>query len=87
MFFFFFDDNDVEHGESLFDSIKHINEYGEEYWSARELQPILEYTEWRKFNNAIERAKESCKSSGNEISDHFVGAAKMIAKRKTTEPR
>lgn len=79
MFFFFFDDNDVEHGESLFDSIKHINEYGEEYWSARELQPILEYTEWRKFNNAIERAKESCKSSGNEISDHFVGAAKMVS--------
>jgi len=33
-------------GESLFDSIRHINEYGQEYWTARELQPILQYTEW-----------------------------------------
>ena len=83
MFFFFFDDNDVEHGESLFDSIKHINEYGEEYWSARELMPILEYKKWERFDNAIEKAKESCKSSGNKVSDHFVNAGKMINLAKT----
>lgn len=83
MFFFFFDDNDVEHGESLFDSIKHINEYGEEYWSARELQPILEYKQWRHFEEAIARAKESCKTSRNKVSDHFVGAGKMINLAKT----
>lgn len=79
MFFFFFDDNDVEHGESLFDSIKHINEYGEEYWSARELMPILEYKKWERFINAIEKAKESCETSGNKISDHFAGAGKMVS--------
>ena len=35
--------------ESLFESIKHINEYGQEYWEARELQPVLEYKQWRQF--------------------------------------
>ena len=43
-FFFFFDED-----ENAFESIKHINEYGQEYWYARELQKVLEYTEWRKF--------------------------------------
>ena len=42
---FFFDNENIEHGESLFDSIKHVNEYGQEYWTARELIPILEYNE------------------------------------------
>lgn len=65
--------------ETLFDSIKHINEYDQEYWSARELMPLLGYIEWRKFSQAINRAKESCKSSGNKVSDHFGGAAKMVS--------
>ena len=76
MFFFFFDDDAIEHGESEFESIKHINEYGQEYWSARELMPVLEYVEWRKFKNAINRAMEACEASDNEASLHFVGAAK-----------
>ena len=69
--------------ENLFESIKHINEYGQEYWTARELQSVLEYTEWRKFKNAIEKAMDSCEASGNKVSDHFVGAAKMINLAKT----
>ena len=51
---------------------------GIEYWLARELQGLLGYSEWRNFNNAIEKAKESCKTSGEAISDHFVGVNKMV---------
>lgn len=64
--------------ESLFESIKHINEYGQEYWTARELQKALDYVEWRKFKQAIAKAQEACKASNGNISDHFVGAAKMV---------
>ena len=61
-----------------FEDIKHIDENGIEYWSARELQLVLDYKEWRKFENVIEKAKESCKNSGISAFDHFVGAAKMV---------
>lgn len=74
MFFFFFDEN----SGSSFDDIRHVNEDGQEYWSARELMPMFEYTEWRKFAHAIKRAKKSCKASGSAVSDHFGDAAKMI---------
>lgn len=64
--------------KSLFESIKHINEYGMEYWTARELMSVLEYKQWRRFSDAIERAKEACEASGNRVSDHFADAGKMI---------
>ena len=64
--------------EALFDNIKHINEYGQEYWSARELMPVLEYAQWRRFNETIERAQESCAASGNDVSDHFADVGKMV---------
>jgi DNA-damage-inducible protein D len=51
---------------------------GVEYWLARELQELLGYTDWRNFLNAVEKAKESCKTTGNEVSDHFVDVNKMI---------
>ncbi len=53
-------------------------EGGVEFWFARDLQNLLGYVEWRKFLGAIEKAKESCKNSNNEIQDHFVGAAKKV---------
>ena len=62
--------------EALFESIKHLDEQGREYWTARELQPILEYTERRKFQGIIDKAKEACEAGGNKASLHFVGAAK-----------
>lgn len=71
--------------ESLFESIKHINEYGQEYWEARELQPVLEYVEWRKFKTAIGKAIEACETSNINSSDHFVGAAKMVTLGSGTE--
>lgn len=51
---------------------------GIEYWLARELQELLGYADWRNFLNAIDKAKESCKTSGEAVSDHFVDVNKMI---------
>ena len=68
----------VQYSEQTFESIKHINEYGEEYWLARELQPVLEYAQWRRFADAIERAKLACKNSGYEVDDHFADVGKMV---------
>ncbi len=62
--------------ESLFESIKHINEYGMEYWTARELMPVLEYKQWRRFVDAIERAKIACEGSGYRVSECFADAGK-----------
>ena len=66
------------YSEQTFESIKHINEAGQEYWLARELQPVLEYAQWRRFSDAIERAKLACKNSGYEIDDHFADVGKTI---------
>ena len=51
---------------------------GVEYWLARELQELLGYSDWRNFLNAVERAKESCKTTGEAVLDHFVDVNKMI---------
>ena len=61
---------------SLFESLKHVNESGVEYWSAREIYPYLGYTQWRGFADAIERAKESCKSASQRVEEHFADARK-----------
>ena len=68
----------VKYSEQTFESIKHVNEYGEEYWLARELQPVLEYAQWRRFSDAIERAKLACKNSGFAGEDHFADVGKMV---------
>ena len=73
-----------------FEEIKHIDENGVEYWYARELQIVLDYTEWRKFEGVINKAIESCKNSEFKAFEHFVGAAKMVkigsgAKRKQND--
>jgi len=65
-------------GSKSFEDLKRTNEYGAEYWSARDLQPLLGYSQWRRFEDAINRAITSCKQSGNEPSHHFAGAGKPI---------
>jgi len=62
----------------IFEEIKHINEIGQEYWSARELHTVLEYIKWDKFLNVIDKAKQACKNSGQEPNDHFPRVEKLI---------
>lgn len=61
-----------------FENIKLVNSHGAEYWSARDLQPLLGYTQWRRFEQAVDRAIISCKESGNKPHYHFAGAGKLI---------
>ena len=66
----------VKYDENLFENIKHVNEYGQEFWYARELQPLLEYSQWRRFAEAIERAKTACANSGHDVEEHFADVGK-----------
>ena len=74
-------DEIANYSESVFEDIKHVNEYSQEFWCARELQIALEYKQWRRFQNVIEKAKESCINSGNSVEDHFADVGKMIIMR------
>jgi len=67
-----------EYTEKVFENIKHIDEKGNEYWFARELQDIFEYTQWRRFENTIDKAKMSCKNSNISVEEHFANVGKMI---------
>jgi DNA-damage-inducible protein D len=64
-------------GKSL-EQLKQTNAHGAEYWSARDLQALLGYGQWRRFEEAIQRAITSCQSSGNDPEYHFANAGKMI---------
>lgn len=64
------------YSEETFESIKHVDEYGYEFWYARELQRVLEYTQWRRFADTIERAKLACSNSGYSASEHFADVGK-----------
>jgi len=61
-----------------FEQSKSVNEHGAEYWSARDLQPLLGYNHWRSFEKAITKAITSCQQSGNDPDHHFARARKPI---------
>lgn len=63
---------------ATFEQLKRFNEHGAEFWSARDLQEHLGYKQWRRFEDAIQRAITSCQQSGNEPTNHFAGAGKMV---------
>ena len=69
--------NELKINDSIFEKIKHIDECGNEYWEARELQIALDYKEWRKFNGVIKKAVEACKNSKINAFEHFVEADKL----------
>lgn len=64
--------------EKMFEKIKQINEFGEEYWSARELMPILQYSNWQNFIKIIDKAKVACQNSNAQVVDHFTDVNKMV---------
>lgn len=69
----------------IFEQIKRLDEYGVEYWSARDLSKAIEYLEYRNFQPAIERAKEACQNSGQNVSNHFVDIHEMVTTGKGGE--
>ncbi|MDY5409161.1 DNA damage-inducible protein D [Veillonella caviae] len=82
MFFHFLYDNEVVNKETseqaTFQNIKHVDDNGNEFWYARELQEVLEYKKWENFCKVIDKAKKACKGSGNAVSLHFPDVRKMI---------
>ena len=70
--------NELDIKYDTFESIKHVDENGCEYWLARELQIALDYKKWQKFINVIENAKNACKQSKFIIDDHFTQVGKMV---------
>ena len=70
-----------------FEEIKHTDETGIEFWYARELQHVLDYKEWRKFENVINKAKQSCNNSGISAFEHFVEADKTIKMPKGAQKK
>lgn len=72
--------NDMElYSSKIFENIKHIDDNGNEYWEARELQKVLEYKKWDKFLLLIDKAIDACKASNYNALDHFLQVGKMVA--------
>lgn len=67
-----------DYTEKIFENIKHIDEYGNEFWLARELMSILEYTLWHNFYIIIKIAMNNCNNSNYKLSDHFIDVDKMV---------
>ena len=62
---------------NIFENIKHIDEYGNEYQSAREFLKVLEYRYWRNFLKVLNKVKETCKNSGFNIDEQLVEVNKL----------
>ncbi|OJH18971.1 DNA damage-inducible protein D [Bacillus obstructivus] len=67
-----------KYSEKTFEQYKHVNEFGEDFWYARDLQHVLDYEQWRNFLKVIEKAQEACKNSDQLVSDHFAEVSKMV---------
>ncbi|MCK6580527.1 MAG: DNA damage-inducible protein D [Anaerolineae bacterium] len=65
--------------QTPFERIRQVDEDDQEFWSARDLMPILEYTKWQNFKTVLLKAQIACENSGNDPADHFTDASKMVA--------
>ena len=79
------ENNLVNKTEEDFESIKHIDENGIEFWYARELMGMLEYSKWGNFTKVIDKAKEACENSNVNISDHFANVGKIVKAGATSK--
>lgn len=68
----------IDKNNKSFEDIKHIDENGIEFWYARELMHILQYSNWQNFEKIIKKAKISCKNSNINVLDHFIDVNKMV---------
>lgn len=69
----------------MFEDIKNTHEDGSEFWYARELSKILEYTEWKNFQKVISRAMIACENSGHSILNDFVEVNKIVSASATNK--
>jgi len=74
-----------KHKQNTFEEIKHFSDDGQEYWLARELAKVLDYTDYRNFLTVISKAKKSCKNSQQGVLDHFVDVTNMVQIGSGTE--
>lgn len=70
--------NIVKQHHATFESIRHVDGDGHEFWSARDLAPLLEYQDWRNFVQVVDKARQACKQSGYQVVDHFGDVTKMV---------
>ena len=70
--------NKLENNNMLFENIKHIDDNDLEFWYARELIHILQYSNWQNFEKIIQKAKIACENSGITVIDHFTDVNKMV---------
>ena len=77
--------NDIDKTNKSFEDIKHIDENGVEFWYARELMPILQYSNWQNFEKIINKAKMSCKNSDISVFEHFIDVNKLSKRANNAE--
>ena len=77
--------NNISEDNNFFENIKHVDENGVEYWYARELMPILQYSNWQNFEKIIDKAKKSCQNSDISVFEHFTDVSKTIKMPKGSE--
>ena len=78
-------EKDSNYTDRTFEDIKHIDENGIEFWYARELMKILEYKQWRRFENVIDKAKQACENSDISVFEHFADVGKLSKRANNAE--
>ena len=77
--------SDIDNTNKSFEDIKHIDESGVEFWYARELMPILQYSNWQNFEKIIDKAKISCQNSDINVFEHFIDVSKLSKRGNNAE--
>ena len=63
---------------ATFEEVRQFDEDGNEFWSARNIAPLLEYQDWRNFMQVVDKARLACEQSGRPVADHFGDVTKMV---------